>query len=86
MVGNPNLSPFFAEIASQEVIYWGSTEREQFAAHVMNLDGRWKYIRNRFDIDELYDLETDSRRNAKSRAPFPNTNRALQLCASKSPR
>jgi hypothetical protein len=44
----------------QEVIYWGSKEREQFAAHVMNLDGRWKYIRNRFDIDELYDLETDS--------------------------
>jgi hypothetical protein len=25
----------------------------------MNLDGHWKYIRNRFDIDELYDLETD---------------------------
>ena len=51
--------PIFAEIASQKAIYWGSTEREQFAAHVMNLDGRWKYIRNHFDIDELYDLETD---------------------------
>ncbi|MDE2829141.1 MAG: sulfatase-like hydrolase/transferase, partial [Gemmatimonadota bacterium] len=55
----PKPQPIFAEIASQEAVYWGSTEREQFAAHVMNLDGRWKYIRNRFDIDELYDLETD---------------------------
>ena len=26
----------------------------------MNYDGRWKYIQNRFDIDELYDLKTDS--------------------------
>ena len=55
----PTPQPIFAEIASQEAIYWGSTEREQFAAHVMSLDGRWKYIRNRFDIGELYDLETD---------------------------
>jgi len=55
----PEPQPIFAEIASQEAVYWGSTEREQFAAHVMNFDGRWKYIRNRFDIDELYDLETD---------------------------
>ena len=26
----------------------------------MIYDGRWKYICNRFDIDELYDLETDA--------------------------
>ena len=26
----------------------------------MIYDGRWKYIRNRFDIDELYDSETDT--------------------------
>ena len=26
----------------------------------MVYDGRWKYIWNRFDIDELYDLETDA--------------------------
>ena len=26
----------------------------------MVYDGRWKYIRNRFDIDELYNLETDA--------------------------
>ena len=25
----------------------------------MNYDGRWKYIQNRFDIGELYDLKTD---------------------------
>ncbi len=55
----PEPQPIFAEIASQKAIYCGSEERAQFAAHVMNRDGRWKYIRNRFDIDELYDLQTD---------------------------
>ena len=49
----------FAEIASQEAIYYGSEEKEQFAAHVMVYDGRWKYVWNRFDIDELYDLMAD---------------------------
>jgi len=24
------------------------------------LDGKWKYVRNRFDDDELYDLQADS--------------------------
>ncbi len=55
----PEPRPIFAEIASREAIYLGSEERARFAAHVMNRDGRWKYIRNRFDIDELYDLQTD---------------------------
>ena len=55
----PEPRPIFAEIASQEALYFHSEERAQFAAHVMNRDSRWKYIRNRFDIDELYDLQTD---------------------------
>ena len=50
----------FAEISSNEAIYRGAQEAEQLAAHVMVYDGRWKYIRNRFDSDELYDLETDA--------------------------
>ena len=56
----PPPHPIFAEIASNEAIYRGSQDLEQLAAHVMIYDGRWKYIRNRFDIDELYDLETDA--------------------------
>ena len=34
-------------------------EPEQLAAHVMVRDENWKYIWNRFDIDELYDLNAD---------------------------
>ena len=56
----PTPQPVFAEIASNEAIYRGAQDLEQLAAHVMVYDGRWKYIRNRFDIDELYDLETDA--------------------------
>ncbi|MDE0638250.1 MAG: DUF4976 domain-containing protein [Candidatus Poribacteria bacterium] len=32
---------------------------DRLATHVMILDDHWKYIRNRFDIDELYDLNSD---------------------------
>ena len=56
----PDPQPIFAEIASNEAIYRGAQDVEQLAAHVMVYDGRWKYISNRFDIDELYDLETDA--------------------------
>ena len=55
----PVAQPIFAEIASLDAIYHNAQDAEQLAAHVMNFDGRWKYIRNRFDIDELYDLKTD---------------------------
>ena len=56
----PNPQPIFAEISSLEAIYHNAQDPEQLAAHVMMLDGRWKYIWNRFDADELYDLETDA--------------------------
>jgi arylsulfatase A-like enzyme len=46
-----------AEIASQDAIL----APEQLAAHVMLRDGDWKYVRNRHDIDELYDLAADPR-------------------------
>ena len=55
----PEHQPIFAEIASLDAIYHNAQAPEQLAAHVMMYDGRWKYIQNRFDIDELYDLQTD---------------------------
>ena len=39
----------------------GDLAPDQLAAHVMLLDGDWKYVRNRHDIDELYDLGADPR-------------------------
>lgn len=56
----PEQRTVFAEIAGQQAIYHGSEEPEQFAAHAMAVDGSWKYVWNRFDIDELYDLESDT--------------------------
>ena len=55
----PEPQPIFAEIASLDAIYHGAQEPEQLAAHVMVRDENWKYIWNRFDIDELYDLNAD---------------------------
>ena len=58
----PDPRPILAEIASQEAIYGPSEvnqDREQLAAHVMLLDKGCKYVWNRFDADELYDLRTD---------------------------
>ena len=55
----PEQQPVFAEIASLDAIYHDANAPEELAAHVMILDDHWKYIRNRFDIDELYDLKTD---------------------------
>ena len=57
----PPPAPVLAEIASQEAIYRGNRAPDQLAAHVLLRDGDWKYVRNRHDIDELYDLATDPR-------------------------
>ena len=55
----PEPQPIFAEIASLNAIYHNADEPEQLAAHIMVLDDNWKYIRNRFDDDELYDHKSD---------------------------
>ena len=52
-------APVFAEVASAEAIYGGNLDPAQNAAHVMVLDGGCKYVWNRFEVDELYDLATD---------------------------
>ncbi|MCY4484968.1 MAG: sulfatase-like hydrolase/transferase [Spirochaetaceae bacterium] len=55
----PQPAPVFAEVASAEAIYRGNHISTQYAAHVMVRDGGWKYVWNRFEIDELYDLAAD---------------------------
>ena len=51
----------------------------------MILDGHWKYIQNRFDIDELYDLKTDPG-EMKMFQIVLNIRTALHRCSSKSAR
>ena len=55
----PKAQPVFAEIASQRAIWQGDDDPDQLAAHVMVRNGNHKYVWNRFDIDELYDLDAD---------------------------
>ena len=47
----------------------------------MIIDGHWKYIRNRFDIDELYDLKTDpdEMRNVANRPEHENRIAQMRL-------
>jgi len=70
----PEPQPIFAEIASLDAIYHNANEPEKLAAHVMVADGDWKYIWNRFDIDELYNLKTDpgEMRNVANRPEHQN--------------
>ena len=55
----PEPVPVFAEISTWQIIQAKSVDPAELAAQMMVRDGAWKYIRNRFDEDELYDLETD---------------------------
>ena len=70
----PEHQPVFAEIASLDAIYHNANDPEKLAAHVMVADGDWKYIWNRFDIDELYNLKTDpgEMRNVANRPEHQN--------------
>ena len=55
----PEPAPVFAEVAGAAAIYEGDRDPAQLAAHVMVVADGWKYVWNRFEIDELYDLATD---------------------------
>ncbi|MDP6037393.1 MAG: sulfatase-like hydrolase/transferase [Candidatus Latescibacteria bacterium] len=51
--------PIFSEIGTSDGINFRSTEPEELAARVMVRDGDWKYIMNRTDDDELYNVSVD---------------------------
>ncbi|MCZ6636193.1 MAG: sulfatase-like hydrolase/transferase [bacterium] len=55
----PDPVPIFSEIGTSDGINSRSTEPEELAARVMVRDGDWKYVMNRTDNDELYNLDTD---------------------------
>ena len=55
----PASKPIFAEIASDAAVYRGNIVSEQYAAHLMVLDDGWKFVWNRYDDDELYNLGDD---------------------------
>jgi len=55
----PDSAPVFSEIGNRIGIRSESTREEDLAARVMVREGFWKYILNRTDIDELYNLESD---------------------------
>ena len=57
--GQPDPIPIFSEIGTSDGINFRSTEPEELAARVMVRDGDWKYVMNRADKDELYNLDSD---------------------------
>ena len=75
----PERQPIFAEIASLDAIYHGAQEPEQLAAHVMVRDENWKYVWNRFDIDELYDLSADPGEMKNVASDSDQRNRAASM-------
>ena len=52
-------APIFSEIATSEAIQHTTTDSEALAGHIMVRDEGWKFVWNRFDGDELYDLVND---------------------------
>ena len=54
----PAPRPVFAEIGDG-ILVGNSTDPQYFASHVMVVSDGWKYVRNRDEIDELYDLAED---------------------------
>ena len=75
----PESQPIFAEIASFDAIYHNADEPEELAVCMMIKDGPWKYVRNRFDIDELYDLKTDPGEMQNLADPPEHQNRIAQM-------
>ena len=75
----PEEVPVFAEISSWEAIQGKTQGQEELAAHVMVRDGRWKYLWNRTDIDELYDLESDPDEMANLAGDSDQQHRVLEL-------
>ena len=54
----PEELPVYAEIGDG-IVVGNSTDPEYFASHIMVLFQDWKYIQNRDEVDELYNLKQD---------------------------
>ena len=57
--GEPEERPVLSEIPTLDALHKGGQDRDALAATVMIRWQGWKYIRHRYDIDELYDLDAD---------------------------
>ena len=75
----PEPAPVFAEVASAAAIYEGDRDPAQYAAHVMVLADDWKYVWNRFEVDELYDLAADPAEMDNRAASPPCAQRVAEM-------
>ena len=75
----PESAPVFAEVASAAAIYEGDRDPAQYAAHVMALADDWKYVWNRFEVDELYDLAADPAEMDNRAASPPCAQRVAEM-------
>ena len=75
----PEPAPVFAEVASAAAIYEGDRDPAQYAAHVMVLADDWKYVWNRFEGDELYDLAADPAEMDNRAASPPCAQRVAEM-------
>ncbi len=55
----PQAKPIFSEISTWGALNCSTDNEEELAAQIMVRDGAWKYVCNRFDADELYNLDRD---------------------------
>lgn len=67
----PEVQPIFSEISTWQALQCSSDNEEELAAQIMVRDGPWKYIWNRFDTDELYNLDPDPQ-EMQNLAPDPD--------------
>ena len=75
----PEPAPVFAEVASAAAIYEGDRDPAQYAAHVMVLADDWKYVWNRFEVDELYNLAADPAEMGNRAASPPCAQRVAEM-------
>lgn len=76
----PKVQPIFSEISTWQALQCSSDNEEELAAQIMVRDGPWKYIWNRFDSDELYNLDRDPQ-EMQNLTPDPDQkNRITALC------
>lgn len=55
----PDSKPVFAELPSDEAFQGDTSDPAHLGAHIMVRYDHWKYVWNRYDLDELYLLKED---------------------------